>query len=990
MVLLLGFGIHSAHHTATPCQRSLQNPLLIVGGVIAGLSLLGFAGSCFKSNLFLKPYLFLTFLVIVGLIGFTIFAFLVTNANAGKAVSGKGYKQYRLGDYTHWLQNHFVNAKHWSAIKSCLVEAQVCKALVDEKMPKVDFLNKNFSPLQSGCCQPPSECGFEYQNATFWAVPKSGPVSNEIDCTRWSNDQDKLCYNCNSCKAGFLASIRKQWRVSAIVLICITIFIVVVFSIALLAKRNNQEGDYTSTYLHLHQGTQCQKALQNPLLIIGIILFLIALLGLIGSCLNVPCVLLIYSCVTFFMVIGLTVFTLFAYLVTNMGAARSIKGLGFREYRLGDYSTWLRNHFVNGENWDEIRSCLIDAGVCQSLGVANVDQKVADFYKRKLSPIQYVNATFWIMPKSGPAVPETDCTTWSNEQDKLCYDCNSCKGGVLANIRKDWRLLTTINFCFLLFIEEPFISSQSEVQTKKKWDKITTCLIRHSICKEIDGHGVKRAQDFYQKNLPPLEFGCCSPPKDCGFKFKNATFWTAPESAGLPFTDGDCSLWSNDQKELCYNCRGHGKYSLYLTALTLSSSLLSSPSAVTISGRDFKPVRNSAVEDRGLGASMDLFLSGVLYFSWASNFHHHSNVVQNRMKWDRIKTCFIDHQLCKHIKGVKNAQEFYDKGLSSLEYGCCSPPVRCGFEFKNATYWIEPESGAASTDSDCKKWRNDQNELCYDCKSCKAGVVEMSSLTWRIFAILDAIDIFIIIVILALSCFIREQFQVETITSYIMVRPSNIILAIFNWITLVIGLGAMATGLYFVVTDTDTACQNGLEDPLFIVGASLTVISLLGLIGACFGANFFLVIYLGVLFCAIVGLICFTIFTILVTNASAGKMFSNSKAFNFQNWLKNHFVDNKNWVEVKSCLMDANVCTNPSGPKTLDFYRDHLTSIQVVAGHQFLVALYSRTQHPGHAQREARRPQTRTATPGAIRWIKCATIARFARLDLLTVSGSSG
>lgn len=233
--------------------------------------------------------------------------------------------------------------------------------------------------------------------------------------------------------------------------------VLVIFGIAAIAA---------SVYIHAHhQDSECQKALQNPLLVIGVFLFVISLLGLIGSCFNVPVVLFIYSFVTFFWVIGLTVFTVFAYVVTNRGAGKQLSGLGYKEYRLGDYSEWLRRHFVNGKNWEEIRSCLNDAHVCSGLRDDSVNQKVADFYKKKLSPIQsgcckppkycgfeYKNATFWLVPKSGPVVPDVDCRTWSNEQDKLCYDCNSCKGGVLANIRKDWRLLTIINVCFLAFI----------------------------------------------------------------------------------------------------------------------------------------------------------------------------------------------------------------------------------------------------------------------------------------------------------------------------------------------------------------------------------------------------------------------------------------------------------------------------------------------------------------------------------------------------------
>ncbi|GKV14031.1 hypothetical protein SLEP1_g24962 [Rubroshorea leprosula] len=28
---------------------------------------------------------------------------------------------------------------------------------------------------------------------------------------------------------------------------------------------------------------------------------------------------------------------------------------------------------------------------------------------------------------------------WSNDQGQLCYSCNSCKAGLLGNLRTEWR-----------------------------------------------------------------------------------------------------------------------------------------------------------------------------------------------------------------------------------------------------------------------------------------------------------------------------------------------------------------------------------------------------------------------------------------------------------------------------------------------------------------------------------------------------------------------
>lgn len=92
-----------------------------------------------------------------------------------------------------------------------------------------------------------------------------------------------------------------------------------------------------------------------------------------------------------------------------------------------------------------------------------------------------------------------------------------------------------------------------------------------------------------------------------------------------------------------------------------------------------------------------------------------------------------------------------------FQSGCCKPPIQCGYKYKNATFWMVPKSGPAAKDTDCTSWSNNQDKLCYNCNSCKAGVVDMSRMIWRIFTVLDTIDIAITVIIFALSCCIRKK-----------------------------------------------------------------------------------------------------------------------------------------------------------------------------------------------------------------------------------------
>ncbi|CAM8919549.1 unnamed protein product [Rhodiola kirilowii] len=250
---ILGTGIWlSGKANNTDCLNFLQWPLIIIGVSIMVVSLAGFAGACYRNTVLMWLYLFVMFFVIATLLGFVIFAFVVTDHGSGRGLLNRRYMDYYLEDYSGWLKDRVASNAYWEKIGACVRDSNACKKIgrfYDFVPETADmFYARQLTPIQSGCCKPPTECGYTYVNETVWDMGAGTMSSANYDCNRWSNDQSQLCYSCYSCKAGVLATLRKDWRKVAVINIVMLIILAIVYVIGLQAFRNNRRMDNDEPY----------------------------------------------------------------------------------------------------------------------------------------------------------------------------------------------------------------------------------------------------------------------------------------------------------------------------------------------------------------------------------------------------------------------------------------------------------------------------------------------------------------------------------------------------------------------------------------------------------------------------------------------------------------------------------------------------------------------------------------------------------------------
>ena len=167
-------------------------------------------------------------------------------------------------------------------------------------------------------------------------------------------------------------------------------------------------------------------------------------------------------------------------------------------------------------------------------------------------------------------------------------------------------------------------------------------------------------------------------------------------------------------------------------------------------------------------------------------------------------------------------------------------------------------------------------------------------------------------------------------------RFSNVLLAIVNVVTSLIGLALLGAGIWAAVQKGGhyRECLKAFQWPLIIAGAFIFLVSLSGLWGASVRARWFIGLYLGVILVLILALVAVTVLGIVMWKKGAGHPvaghgFKEYELQDYSTWLQRELTAKSgNWKKIRECLLDAKVCRSVAKSKSITDL-DSMSAIEV-------------------------------------------------------------
>lgn len=100
-----------------------------------------------------------------------------------------------------------------------------------------------------------------------------------------------------------------------------------------------------------------------------------------------------------------------------------------------------------------------------------------------------------------------------------------------------------------------------------------------------------------------------------------------------------------------------------------------------------------------------------------------------------------------HLLGLNKSSNVF----TDLQAGCCKPSDDCGFTYVNPTNWNN-NGTTSSSNPDCSAWENDAKVLCFNCQSCKAGLLDNIKSNWKKTAVVNIVFLIFLIIVYSVGC----------------------------------------------------------------------------------------------------------------------------------------------------------------------------------------------------------------------------------------------
>ncbi|GER47429.1 tetraspanin-3 [Striga asiatica] len=215
-VLNVGILIYGVYHVAAAgqlskasslneCLRDSSASIRRLGVLWSVIAAVGIAGAWSDVKALQYIYVFALVFSTAAAVFFSLFVWsAMPKTNADEVFYRTSVHGNWLDEYSTAAQKGIANDRDFTAATDCLDRTESCRAMrnmtEDQKAVFMDF----------GCCSPPNRCGLLQDHKGRWVVAPYGLNSTDDECQMWAKVGGE-CFECDSCKAGYLGNYQRQW-----------------------------------------------------------------------------------------------------------------------------------------------------------------------------------------------------------------------------------------------------------------------------------------------------------------------------------------------------------------------------------------------------------------------------------------------------------------------------------------------------------------------------------------------------------------------------------------------------------------------------------------------------------------------------------------------------------------------------------------------------------------------------------------------------------